>query len=568
MANRVRASATSAAEPPVVEPLAGAPERRRPEVADLGHDTREAFRLAGTALAGVDAKGRILSANPAFERLVGLAADHLVDRPLSDLWAVTFFEDGGAPLELLEEGGAVHLHVEPALDAGSIPRCSLRVVQLTDRDGSRFRFGIQAERFDGDDRLELSAGAHGLRLSFDQLVVGMCTILMDGRLSAVNLAFCALVGRDADELERIDVFSLVHPDDRREDLARGMRVYAGENDGWTREKRLLRRDGSIVWVLETVTLVRDDAGEPLHFLCQSIDITDRKAAEERVRESEARFKFLAEGLPLGLMRTDPDGVVREANSALADLLGTDPLGSTATSLMLPEDVDRVALHFTDGAPGNDWQTEFRIPGRDGAPRWIRANGRTHGDDDGGHVATMSIWTDITDLKAAEDHLREQATTDSLTRLPNRAIFYDRLQHALALAARSKTRVAVLFVDLDKFKPVNDAWGHAAGDALLQLVGERLLECVRDGDTLARVGGDEFMVLAESIVAVDTARVIGERIIERMAEPFDLPYGQAQIGASVGLAVSGSRSTPQTLVRAADVAVYRAKANGGGRIVVT
>jgi PAS domain S-box-containing protein len=223
---------------------------------DLAHRSREAFRLAGASLAGVDGKGRIVSVNPAFERLVGLDAAAILGRPLSDLWGVDFVEEGGDDHGLLQAGGAIHVEAVPVPGAG-VPPCSLRVVQLTDRLGSQIRFGLQAERLDASgDRYELSAGEKGLRLSFDQLVVGMATILMDGRMSAVNRAFCDIVGREAAEFDRLDVFSIVHPDDRREDLERGMLVYAGENDGWTREKRLLRNDGSEVWVLETAARMR------------------------------------------------------------------------------------------------------------------------------------------------------------------------------------------------------------------------------------------------------------------------------------------------------------------------
>jgi len=530
--------------------------------------SRSAFRLAGSALASVDARGRLITVNPAFEVLVGAKANELVGRPLADLWCLDLFEDGDLA-DRLGGRGALTVDASAAAEDSTAPACCLRFVELAVAANAPLRFGVQVEELEvSDERRRVSTGFEGLRLSFDQLVVGMVIIGLDGAVIAVNEAYCRLVDRQADDFSGIELFSLIHRDDRQGDLERGMRVYAGEIDGWTREKRLIRVDGSLVWVLETVTLVRDESGEPLHFLCQCVDISDRKAAEGRQRESEARFKFLADGLPVGLMRADEYGFIREANPALAEIIGRDPIGLNASDVMHPEDRDRVALNFIESmSKGNDWQIEFRLIRPDGELRWMRANGRTHTDAAGGFTAAMSIWSDITELKAAEDVLRDQATTDALTRLPNRVIFYDRLHHAIARSGRNHSGVAVLFVDLDNFKPVNDEWGHAAGDLLLQHVAERLLECVRDGDTVARIGGDEFVVLAESVLALEVGRVIGDRIVGCVSSPFDLPFGRARIGASIGLAISDSASTPQSLVRAADVAVYRAKAEGGNRVVV-
>jgi diguanylate cyclase (GGDEF)-like protein/PAS domain S-box-containing protein len=529
---------------------------------------RTAFRLAGRALVSVDATGSLLTGNPAFEDLIGRPFEQVAGRPITEFWALDLF-DGDDLAARLTTRGAITVDAEPAVGAIATPPCCLRFVSITGDDRAPVQFGIQIERLErSDERRRVSTGSEGLRLSFDQLVVGMVIIGLDGVVAAVNEAYCRLVGREAEEFAELDVFALIHPDDRQGDLDRGVHVYAGEIDGWTREKRLIRKDGEEVWVLETVTLVRDDGGEPLHFLCQCIDITGRKAAEERQRESERRFKFLANGLPVGLMRADELGYIREANPALAEIIGRDPIGINASDVMHPDDRDRVALTYIDAtSKGSDWQIEFRIIRPDGELRWMRANGRIHADKDGAFVAAMSIWTDVTELKAAEDVLRDQATTDSLTRLPNRVIFYDRLNHAIARSGRLHGGVAVLFVDLDNFKPVNDEWGHAAGDLLLQQVGERLMHCVRDGDTVARIGGDEFVVLAESVLALEVAQVIGERIVGALSEPFDLPFGRANIGASVGLAISDDSSTPQSLVRAADVAVYRAKAEGGNQIVI-
>src|SRR5256885_1812112 len=162
----------------------------------------------------------------------------------------------------------------------------------------------------------------------------------------------------------------------------------------------------------------------------------------------------------------------------------------------------------------------------------------------------------------------QAFHDSLTKLPNRALFSDRLQHALDRMTRRQESIAVLFLDLDEFKPINDSFGHDAGDRLLIAVGRRLQSCLRPEDTIARLGGDEFTVLLEDITDVRYAILVAERIAEALKKPFELDGQEASVTASIGIAVgTGRRSTPDELVRSSDQAMYEAKRSGKARFVV-
>jgi len=294
-----------------------------------------------------------------------------------------------------------------------------------------------------DRQREVSNAADGFQLSFDQITVGMFIVGLDGRTLHVNDALCRLLGYTREELLAIDIFSATHPDDREADIECGMKAYAGEIDGWTVEKRYLRKDGCEVWGLATMSFVHDATGEPLHFLAQVIDITKQKEAEEQ--------------------------------------------------------------------------------------------------------------------------LRRQATTDSLTGLVNRAILMDRLAHAVARTARTGEPIAVLFIDLDHFKSVNDRWGHDGGDQLLIEVARRLERLVRKSDTVARLGGDEFVVICEQVRSTQEGEALGQKIVDLLALPFELTWGRADIGASVGVAVGHRSSTPEALLRAADLAAYEAKARGRSRI---
>jgi len=185
---------------------------------------------------------------------------------------------------------------------------------------------------------------------------------------------------------------------------------------------------------------------------------------------------------------------------------------------------------------------------------------------GGRLVRLQIATDITELKEAEARLRHLATHDPLTRLPHRQLFDDRLKHALELARRAQSRVALLFLDLDAFKAVNDNFGHQAGDELLRKVAERLLAAVRDSDTVARIAGDEFALILEKVQDAQVARGVAERVLLSLRRPFPLPGAELLITASIGIACfpEDARS-PQELLRLADEAMYRAKSGGKNAI---
>lgn len=179
---------------------------------------------------------------------------------------------------------------------------------------------------------------------------------------------------------------------------------------------------------------------------------------------------------------------------------------------------------------------------------------------------LFAFVDITALKKAEEEIRQLANHDALTGLPSLRLLQDRIAAAISRARRDDTEMAVLFVDLDGFKAVNDTLGHDAGDAVLKDVGERLRACVRESDTAARMGGDEFVIVLERMGSRDRARQIGERIVEHLGEPFTTPSGDAHIGASVGIALfPADGDTPDALIKAADGAMYEVKKTTKGAV---
>jgi diguanylate cyclase (GGDEF)-like protein/PAS domain S-box-containing protein len=235
----------------------------------------------------------------------------------------------------------------------------------------------------------------------------------------------------------------------------------------------------------------------------------------------------------------------------------------------PDDRSRVRekLRAAKSAANALFECEHRLAHEDGRYLWVLARGEvTHGST-GEAVRIAGSLSDITQQKAAEDRLRHEATHDELTGLPNRSTFMDHLRRLLERSRRSgrSLKFAVLFLDFDRFKRVNDSLGHLAGDQLLAAISRRLRDCVRPGDTVARLGGDEFGVVLERLGDVTEATRVAERIHQSLEDPFDIHGLEVLITTSIGIAV-GSRAylNPMDLLRDADTAMYRAKAAGKGR----
>jgi diguanylate cyclase (GGDEF)-like protein/PAS domain S-box-containing protein len=216
-----------------------------------------------------------------------------------------------------------------------------------------------------------------------------------------------------------------------------------------------------------------------------------------------------------------------------------------------------------------FEHEHRIQHRDGSYRWVLARGMAVRDVHGRATRVVGSQTDVTDRKQAEQRLQHDALHDALTGLPNRVLFLDRLDQAIRRAQRAHpaAAAAVLFLDLDRFKLVNDSLGHQVGDQLLIAVARRLESAVRPPDTVARLGGDEFTVLLDDVTDVHEASVVAERVHATLRTPFDIDERELFIDASIGIALADADAAPETVLRDADVAMYRAKADGKGRHAV-
>jgi diguanylate cyclase (GGDEF)-like protein/PAS domain S-box-containing protein len=290
-----------------------------------------------------------------------------------------------------------------------------------------------------------------------------------------------------------------------------------------------------------------------------------------LRRSQERYQSLVQNSADVNMIVRADGTIAYESPAVERVLGfpvNERLGKPALELVHPDDRAWVTQLLTDVArvPGAMLSGEFRVRHADGSWRSMEGVGKNLLDDAavGGIVVN---YRDITTRKALEDELRHQAFHDSLTGLANRALFADRLDHALSRTRRARHSLAVLFIDLDDFKSVNDSRGHGEGDRLLVAVAERLHGALRAGDTIARMGGDEFAVLVEDPADANEPVEVAQRLLTTLQDPFEGGGKDLFVHASVGVAISTAKQTAEELLRNADISMYTAKRNGKNRIEV-
>jgi diguanylate cyclase (GGDEF)-like protein/PAS domain S-box-containing protein len=361
--------------------------------------------------------------------------------------------------------------------------------------------------------------------------------------------------------ERVLWEERLHPEDRTWVLTAEERSRAS-GEPFSEEYRLLAKDGSVVWVRDEAVLLRNEAGESLYWQGVLVDVTDRKEAEEALRESEERLRRLADAALEGILVTD-EGVILEANRALTDMLGyeaSDVVGRSAVEFIAPEHRELVRQKI---ASGNEEPYEIIGVSKDGTLLDLEVRGRAYSYQ--GRKVRVTAVRDITERKKVEKRLEHQAFHDALTDLPNRQLLLDRLGHALRRTRRRRgRRVAALLMDLDNFKSINDSLGHEVGDLLLVVVAERLKRLLRPEDTLARFGGDEFVVLLEHVEGADVPVRVAKRIIEELRDPFVLEGREVYTRASIGIAIGEARTKdPGDLLRNADTAMYLAKDEGSG-----
>ncbi|WP_296944758.1 EAL domain-containing protein [uncultured Massilia sp.] len=378
---------------------------------------------------------------------------------------------------------------------------------------------------------------------------------------STNRRFDELFGYDEGDLAG-DALVVLFPS--VDDYARGeeecMPVLTAGRD-FTGELQFRRRDGSLFWCMVSGRMLdpeQPDEGSIWVFA----DVSERRAAEEKLRLSATVLEHIADGA----MVIDAEGRIVAVNPAYTHITGyteAETLGtwSVLARIGRPEDAAYAGI-WRDLEESGFWQGELRSLRKDGEAYLESLTVSAVRDEQDAVTHYVCVFSDITRARASQDQLDHLAHHDPLTGLPNRLLFHDRLQHAMARAARSGCQLAVMFIDLDRFKNVNDTLGHHVGDELLKQVAAALSACLREGDTLARLGGDEFIVLLEDVDGARGARMVAEKLMRLFERPVLVSDYELFVTGSVGISLYPHDAVDlNVLIRNADVAMYQAKARG-------
>ncbi|MDO9227864.1 MAG: EAL domain-containing protein [Pseudomonadota bacterium] len=363
------------------------------------------------------------------------------------------------------------------------------------------------------------------------------------------------------KLQRKDVLGLVHPDER-DNVERALASAIGHDSEFSTDFRILLPNGQARVVNGHAEATRDIGGKVIGLSGTLQDITQRKSREEKLRQAAVVFENTTEGV----MITDAAGRIIAVNRSFSEITGyaeDQVVGQTGAFLKSGRHDEQFYASMWSAIRENGrWQGEIwnRRKNGDVFPEWLNIS---MVKDERGQIAQyVGVFSDISAMKESESRLDHLAHHDPLTSLPNRLLLNARMEHALARAHRGNTLLAVLFLDLDHFKNINDTLGHPIGDLLLQEVAQRLVQCVREEDTVARLGGDEFTILLEELDDSRFASSVAQKIIAVLAERFMLQGHEVFVTCSVGISIyPGDGGDITSLFKNADSALYRAKEQG-------
>lgn len=545
------------------------------------------------AVIATDTDGIITIFNTGAQRLLGYTAAEVVGERRLDA-----FHD---PVELqawlrpLATADGQVPGVFEALSARAEGQTYSRQWTLLRKDGQRRQVRLSISRMDGANgerigyvgmaiditeilqaRAEARLAAEKFAGAFTSAALGMALVSLEGRWLDVNDALCRILGYTREELLQVDFQRLTHPADLQTDLALVQDLLAGRRTHYHLEKRYLGREGNTIWARLSVSLVRNERGEPLHFVSQIQDVSAQRSSEQRLFESEQRSRITLDAVADLVLSVALDGHIEYANAAAVRMLAGDGALSLAGHL-----VQDVLSLTTEYAPQSQLDVSVLLDPESNAVdlhadlllqmgtvvvpvdltrAWLR-------DDEGQVRGAVWVLRDDTQQRAREREARHLAEMDPLTELGNRRGFEVHLQQAITRVERTGQAASLMYIDLDRFKPVNDTFGHLAGDAVLWAVASVLRHGVRDSDVVARLGGDEFAVILSGCSPRRAARIGGELLhtLANLSIPWD--QHQLRIGASIGIAPLAAGMSVDQAVAAADAQCYRAKAMGRNNVQV-
>jgi diguanylate cyclase (GGDEF)-like protein/PAS domain S-box-containing protein len=392
----------------------------------------------------------------------------------------------------------------------------------------------------------------------------------DGELVYANRAFCNLLGYGPSECVGLGIKEIIHPDDAATASRQISRLIQGELPTYQFERRYLRKDGKPIWVLISASALWPGRGQPAYLTVQAVDIDRQKGAEERLQFANTLLRTAMETSPDGILVVDSEMRIIAFNRRFADMWGIGPdvleaqddtpvLAAVTSAMKDPQAfIDRVKYLYEHP----EEKSHDELETKDG--RSIDRHTGVLYTAGGDYLGRVWFFRDITERKAAEAQIIRAARSDILTGLANRTVFMETVQRAITQVGRGHAGFAVLYLDLDQFKDVNDTLGHPVGDELLKAVAERLRANTRATDMVARFGGDEFAVMMADVGDSADAARLAEKLTTAMNDPFVVQGNDIHTGVSIGISVYGvDGADPETMLSRADVALYWAKSEERG-----
>lgn len=508
----------------------------------------------------------VLDFNDGFSRLLGYSREEAIGSLELDLkfWANTteraaIIERARHEREVIDyettlraaDGAIVHVEI------------SLRYVEIdnelcmlcTGRDITK-RISAEAALVESEEKFEKM---------FSQSPDGIVILrFSDGVVTDLNDAILERSGYSREEVAGHSIYKLqqfIDPDD----LAAAGEILSKEGVLSNRAVSFLTKSGDPVPALISATVV-ELSGEA-HIMVIAKDMSKQRITEERLRGSEERFRGIFENAPIGIMLVDMQGRIFQANRTAADLLAYEEenMFGIHISRLVPTE-DRAGLKDKLNSLTikhiNTDRAERRMICRDGLEIWTNFHVVLQQNSSGDGQYYIVQIADISDIKRSQQRMEQMAFYDTLTNLANRRLFHERLDHAIERSRRATTSSALLYLDLDNFKRVNDTLGHQIGDHLLREVASRLQQCVRAEDTVGRTGGDEFTILLAEIGSPTDAGVVAQKILNHLREPIHVSGHPLIVTTSIGITViPGDSVDPNVLMRNADLAMYKAKERG-------
>jgi diguanylate cyclase (GGDEF)-like protein/PAS domain S-box-containing protein len=388
-----------------------------------------------------------------------------------------------------------------------------------------------------------------------------------GRLRYVSDGVEQLLGYQVAEMIGMDAFDLVHPDDHAGALE-GFESTLSASDSRPTPLLLRLRMANGEWLDSEVIATNRLADDDIRGLLLSMrDVSESMRTEQALRDSEAHYRLIVELAHEGIWVIDANAVTTYANRAMAEMLGTTVaalIGRSIFEFMDDDGRSEAIAKLERRVVGASGEHDFRLITADGRALWTRMNTSPLSQRDGTYTGAIALVADVTERRALEQRLAHEAQSDPLTGLANRNALFDEITRVLD----RETLCGVLFADIDCFKRINDVHGHRAGDDVLRAVSKRLAGAVRGCDTVARVGGDEFVVVTPLLDYPGEAAVIARRVRNALSEPVRVADATIDVDVSVGVAIAvPDLDDADSLLARADDALYRAKRAGRGRVEV-